>query len=139
MRIFHLTSLRFEGHVELKFNDEDRFIAIDFIESGVNVEQQKWILQSLPSNVHALGMYDKYKDSMTVTEIIQNITFEIFWERYNDKISSSKKKSAARWNKMPAAEQAKAYRYIGRYLASIPAGTRKKYAETYLNAELWNN
>jgi len=74
-----------------------------------------------------------------VTEIDQNITFDKFWNRYDDKLNSSKKKTQVKWNKMPAAEQAKAFRYIGKYFASIPSGTRKKYAETYLNAELWNN
>ena len=139
MKIFHITSTRFEGHVELKFNDDDRFGGIDFTESSVTMEQQKMLLQKVPADVNALGMYDKYKDSITVTEITQNITFEMFWGKYDDKINSSKKKTQAKWNKMSAAEQAKAYRYIVKYFASIPSGTRKKYAETYLNAELWNN
>lgn len=40
---------------------------------------------------------------------------------------------------MTSAEQGKAYRFIGRYIASLGQGIRQKYAETYLNAELWNN
>ena len=139
MRIFHITSTKFNGYAELKFGESDNFKGVDFTESNISMEQQKWILQKLPADVHALGMYDKYKDAITVTEVTQDITFDMFWNQYDDKLSSSKKKTKARWDKMPASEQTKAFRHIGKYFASIPAGTRKKYAETYLNAELWNN
>jgi hypothetical protein len=139
MRIFHITSINFEGFIELKFDDSDNLKGFDFSESSVSIEQQIWFLQRLPANVNALGIFKKYNDSMTVTEVSQDVTFEMFWNRYDDKINSSKKKTKVKWNKMPAAEQVKAFRYISRYFAAIPSGTRKKYAETYLNAELWNN
>ena len=139
MKIFHITSNIFNGYVELKFNDFEAFVGIDFSESNVTDDQQKWFMTKIPANVHALGIFKEHADLLTVTEVVQELTFDMFWKRYDDKISSSKKKTLAKWNKMSAAEQAKAYRHIHKYFSSIPSGTRKKYAETYLNAELWNN
>jgi len=138
MKIFHITSTRLEGYIELKFDDSDKFKGIDFIESNISEDAQKWFLQNIPANVPALGLYKKY-DTITITEMMQDVTFDMFWKRYDDKLNSSKKKTLTKWNKMPEPEQVKAYRFIGKYFASIPEGTRKKYAETYLNAELWNN
>jgi hypothetical protein len=63
----------------------------------------------------------------------------MFWKKYNDKERSSKKRTLAKWNKMSQVEQTKAYNYIQKYFNSIPNGVETKYAETYLNAELWNN
>ena len=139
MKIFHITSSIFNGFIELKFNEAEVFTGINFSESDINIEQQMWFMRKIPANVHALGIFTKYADTITITEVVQELTFDMFWKRYDDKISSSKKKTLAKWNKMSAAEQAKAYRHIHKYFSSIPSGTRKKYAETYLNAELWNN
>ena len=139
MRIFHITSNIFNGYVELKFNDSEVFAGIDFSESDINIKQQKWFMEKIPANVRALGIFKIEPEVLTVTEVVQELTFDMFWKRYDDRISSSKKKTLAKWNKMSAAEQAKAYRHIHKYFSSIPSGTRKKYAETYLNAELWNN
>lgn len=74
-----------------------------------------------------------------LTEVTLNITFEMFWNRYDDKVLSSRRKTEARWNRMTKADQIKAFNFINRYEQNIPTGTRKKYAETYLNSEIWNN
>lgn len=76
---------------------------------------------------------------MSVTELVEDVTFDMFWQRYDDKARSSKIKTQRQWDKMPAREQAKAYRFIPNYFASIPQGVCKKYATTYLSDQLWNN
>ncbi|MCL2290844.1 MAG: hypothetical protein FWC34_09130 [Bacteroidetes bacterium] len=138
MKIFHITSTRFEGYIELKFDESDKFKGICFLETNISEDAQKWFLKNIPANVHALGLYKQY-DTVTVTEMMQDVTFDMFWKRYDDKLNSSKKKTLIKWNRMRETERVKAYRFIGKYFSSIPDGTRKKYAETYLNAELWNN
>jgi hypothetical protein len=67
------------------------------------------------------------------------IDFDRFWKRYDDRVNSSRKRTLIKWNKMPKSEQIKAFYFVGKYFASLPPGIRKKYAETYLNDELWNN
>lgn len=136
MRTFHLTSTAFTGYVEFRFNQigllENMHIHADLTE-----KQQIFLLQNMPREVAEL---DRLKSPMaTITEVKQEVTFEMFWERYDDKANSSKKRAIQKWNKMTPADRARAYWFIGKYFGSIPQGTRKKFAETYLNAELWNN
>jgi len=69
----------------------------------------------------------------------QQLTFEMFWDRYNEKIRSSRKKALIKWQRMNQEQQILAYLHVPKYEQNIPNGIAKKYAETYLNSELWNN
>lgn len=136
MRIFHLTSNAFTGYVEYQFNDLGLLGKME-IHAELNERQQVYILKNLPREIAEL---DKYSSAnVIITEIKQDITFEMFWNRYDDKINSSRKRTEYKWEKMTPTDRAKAFWFIQTYFGSIPPGTRKKFAETYLNAELWNN
>ncbi|MFD1816405.1 hypothetical protein SAMN04515674_12176, partial [Pseudarcicella hirudinis] len=75
-----------------------------------------------------------------IIEIEENLTFEQFWERYAHKQLSNKKRTQVKWNKMTEAERLKAFLFIPKYEHLVmKQGIQKKHAETYLNAELWNN
>lgn len=136
MIIYHLTSTAFTGYVEFKFNNYGLLDSMN-IHADLSEKQQIFLLQNMPREVAEL---DRLKSPMaTITEVKQEVTFEMFWERYDDKLNSSKKRTLQKWSKMTPSDQARAYWFIGKYLGSLPQGTRKKFAETYLNAELWNN
>jgi hypothetical protein len=77
--------------------------------------------------------------SAKFTEIKQEITFDMFWNKYDDKVLSSKKRTQKKWESMKKNEQINAFNHITKYFQSIPNGLRKKIAECYLNAEQWNN
>lgn len=126
----------FEGDVIITY-DNGRFQA-DFTKSTVTIGQQKFILTKMSEGLKPMLDYfnNKSEGSKCVKLVVD---FDIFWNRYDDKLNSSKKKTKAKWDKMNEGERTKAFNFIGIYMCSIPAGTRKKYAETYLNAELWNN
>ena len=138
VRVFSLTSTAFTGEVVFEFRNE-LLVKFDMSNAELNERQHTTLARNLPRTLGEVTEFMTKSKNAVFTEIVQNVTFDMFWERYDDKFNSSKKKTWAKWNKMPMAEQMKAYRFINRYFASIPAGTRKKYAETYLNAELWNN
>ena len=136
MKIFHLTSVTFTGYIEFQFNDGDLLEKYE-IAAGLSERQQIYLLKNMPRELPEL---DKLKSStVTITEINQEVTFDMFWNRYDEKIRSSKKKAIARWNKMGSGERLRAFRFISKYESNILPGTAKKYAETYLNAELWAN
>lgn len=138
MKKYSITSPAFSGEVIIGFNDEsEKFEMVDFSSSGVNDEQKAWMLRHLPATAKSVDSL-KTKTS-TITELVEMVTFELFWQKYDDKLSSSKKRTETKWNKMSELDQREAYQYIAKYFANIPSGTRKKYAETYLNSELWNN
>ncbi len=136
MKIFHLTSIAWTGYIEFVFNDN---CLLDKWENHAELSmgQHEYLVTHLPLEIAQL---DKVKTEFTtITEVKQDITFDMFWLRYDDKINSSRKKTLQKWNKMTPVDQARAYRFVPRYFGNIPPGTRKKYATTYLNDELWNN
>ena len=137
-KTYSLTSSAFQGEVLFEFKN-DLLVKFDMSNAELNDKQHSTLAQNLPRTLVEVQAWIKKSHNAVFTEIVQTVTFDMFWQRYDDKLNSSKKKTEVKWNKMPLSEQLKAFRFIGRYFASIPANTRKKYAETYLNAELWNN
>ena len=136
MKIFQLTSQSFTGYIEFMF-DDNTLLNSYAIHAELSESQQVYLLKNMPREIIELG---KLKSStVTITEIDQEVTFEMFWNRYDEKIRSSKKKALSGWNKMSKANQVRAFRFISKYESNILPGTAKKYAETYLNAELWAN
>lgn len=138
MRKFELTSPAFEGCVTYGFDDAtDRLVMVDMSSVPLSAELWNCIWSNLPATSKAMG---KVKGRTgVITELVEEITFDMFWQRYDDKARSSKVKTRKAWDKMPAREQVKAYRFIPRYFESIPPGVCKKYATTYLSDQLWNN
>lgn len=135
MRVFEITSTKYVGRVTIKFNNQDCFAGIDFSEADVTVGQVQWFLKRIPANSHAMGMFP----AGMVTEVLESIDFNAFWNRYDDKARSSRIKTERVWNRMSRAEQVKAFNFVPKYFRSIPGGVMKKYATTYLNDQLWNN
>jgi len=139
MKKFLLTSTSFQGEVEFTFNDLDILESFDAKRADLSAVQQLWILRQMPNQLNEVKRVLGDSKTATLTEVIEEITFEQFWNRYNEKERSSKKKALTRWSHLSKTDQMKAFKYISRYDQSIPSGVSKKYAETYLNAEQWNN
>lgn len=138
MKTLVLTSTNFEGELEFRY-DFNGYLCFFENRSHMDKLQLAWLLKRIPPTIDDLKAMVKKSKAAKLTEIKHEITFEMFWERYNNKSLSSKKKSLTRWNRMSKAQRAKAYYYIPKYFNSMPAGVAKKYAETYLNSEIWNN
>jgi len=135
--IYHITSTSWTGYIELEFNSIGLMIRSDITQAVLNEAQQIWFLK----NCRELSELQRVikGTSATLTEVKLEVTFDLFWNRYDEKIRSSKKKSLTTWNRLRKDDQVKAYQYIKKYEQSMAPGVAKKYAETYLNAELWNN
>lgn len=140
MKRYSITSEKFAGEFTVVYDDRRELASIDMSQAEMTVKQKNWLLAHKPSTEDKLFEMQRDNKLMKITLIPESIvTFEMFWQRYDDKLNSSKKRTKQKWEKMKESERIKAFNYVGRYFASIPQGTRKKYAETYLNAELWNN
>ncbi|MDR2286959.1 MAG: hypothetical protein LBE04_05735 [Prevotellaceae bacterium] len=145
MKEFLMTSPQFEGEIEFAYNDAGGLIRLD-IRANLNPAQYQYIVKNLPSSVSGLMAFKEnlkaIKSPADIREVVRKIDFDVFWDRYfagRNKDNSSKKKARAKWERMSRADQLKAYQYINKYLAGLGAGIGIKYAETYLNSELWNN
>jgi hypothetical protein len=139
MKTFILTSELFSGDIEFRYNDAGFLTGFDN-RSGFNDSQHQWLLRYFPTTVPAIEKMGSLIKGQ-IKELKVELTFDMFWQRYftgRDKDNSSKKRSETKWNRMNKSDQAKAYQYIYTYMSRIPYGTRPKYAETYLNSELWN-
>lgn len=140
MKRYSITSEKFAGEITAAFDDRRELVGLDMSGAEMTVKQKNWLLAHKPSTEEKLFEMQRQSKWMKITLIPESIvSFEMFWQRYDDKLNSSKKRTKQKWDKMSKSEKQKAYNFINRYFSSIPQGTRKKYAETYLNAELWNN
>jgi hypothetical protein len=136
---WHLTSPKFTGEITLIYDQELRLSSMK-ISADLTGVQHSWFTSNLPPTLPELKKMLKDSHSEAVlTQVKFQPTFDQFWNLYDDKQLSSKKRAGVKWHSMPKNEQLKAYNYIQTYFSGIPSGTRKKFAETYLNAELWNN
>ena len=134
-----LTSTAWPGEIEIVYNDLQLLVSHDTSRADLSENQPLWFLKNLPRELCELQQLSDKSTSATLTEVKDEITFEKFWSRYDEKLRSSKKKALKVWNRLTEADQIKAYKFISKYEQSIPNGVAKKYAETYLNVELWNN
>ena len=137
----------FAGEATLTYDENGERPIFDCFNTNVRPDQHKWFMRWICEraidqntltgiiNAGATGPF-KFK------EITFEPTFADFWARYfKDRLkdNSSKRRTEIKWNRMSKSEQLAAYNHIGKYFANIPAGIQPKYAETYLNSELWNN
>lgn len=128
------------GYVEFLFDDKDMLAKMDTTTAEMTAKQQEWLLQKLPKELKEVQLLLKNAKSAEFTLIVEgSVTFEMFWDKYNNKALSSKKKAYEKWKKMNEGDRQRAFNYIAKYKSQINYGTAPKYAETYLNAELWNN
>ncbi len=135
-----LTSDAFSGDVLFEFDEAGLLVRYDITHAKLTEEQKVFILQKLPRSIKTIEeVLGKSKTAKLTRQARTAVTFEDFWNRYDDKTTSSKKKTETIWKRMSQTERDKAFNYIPTYFRNIPNGVAKKYANTYLNAEQWNN
>jgi len=140
MVTYIITSEAFDGEIELNFDHNNMLSSILF-NADLTKDQYAYVFSHLPVSIERMELMisnvNKNSKTAKFSKIEKQISFEDFWNKYDEKALSSKKKAQTRWNNMSKGAQIKAYTYINRYVYNIPGGVRKKYAETYLNSEIW--
>lgn len=132
-----MTSEIFTGSVTFEYGESGKLERFS-IDAQLLDDHLRWLGYNMPWYESDIERFCRLTDKLIFSLTDREITFEMFWNRYNDKSRSSRKKTEQKWNKLTKADQVKAYCYIPVYLKNKgEAGL--KYAETYLHAELWNN
>ena len=139
MKRYYVTSPSFGGFVEYIYNASGILVMFNSSEATLTEEQILWFATNLPAHLADLERLIPATPKLKLQQITTEVTFEMMWNRYDDKLSSSKKRAQIKWERMSRADRVKAYYYVPTYVGSLGAGIRKKYLETYLNSELWNN
>ena len=137
MKSFAITSAKFSGDITYTY-DNDGYLQSFINNADLSQEQRVYILKKLPLTQDEIKDLMGNTPSLNIVEIPFKVSFEQFWDKYDDKIRSSKKKSLQKWSKMTDTDMVKAYLFIEKYNRNR-GNADKKYAETYLNSELWNN
>jgi hypothetical protein len=137
-------SKHFEGEVLLWYDSEkpNLLVMFDMSKAEFSPNQHVAFLQNFPRSLDELELLiEKDSANRKMVQYFDNVTFDLFWERYDHKRLSSKIKTEKIWNKMSDSEKYKAYFFVERYENDLrrSGGIAKKHAETYLNAVLWNN
>jgi len=140
MLTYIITSKVFDGEIELHYNHNAMLSHMVF-NAHLSMEQYAYLFRHFPVNIEniekMIAHLKNTSKTFEISKIEKQISFEDFWNKYDEKAVSSKKKAQTRWNNMSKSAQIKAYNYIYSYLINLPGGVRKKYAETYLNSEIW--
>lgn len=132
-----MTSAQLRGSLIFKYDEAGRLSRLE-VEAELTDKQKQIIKEDMPWTAEEAKLFMEKYPGATYLVQEQELTFDMFWSRYDDKARSSKKKTEAAWDKMKKIEQMKAYLYIPKYFKN--KGTaEKKYATTYLSDELWNN
>lgn len=139
MKKFSLYSESLETEIVFKYGSNGILIGFEFQDTKeVTQEQLITFVNNLPWNMERLKLYCDRK-KIKLTEVQQDLSFDNFWNRYDYK-ESNKKKSRDTWERMSDTEKAKALAHIpvyNRFLTGKTIG--RKYANTYLNQQPWNN
>lgn len=138
MRRFIITSPKFTGSVELIYNSDGMLDGIDFSKLPSNPFNRNRFKEVIP--IALANLETAFKETLcTIVEAAFEITFDMFWSRYNKKINKSR--CLPLWDKLNKTEQVKAWQGIEGYEAFLKATPwrTKCDPETYIRNKMWEN
>lgn len=138
MKRFLLTAPnRFTGTAEIWYNDANILCLIDIRQTNMNTETVRGFIRACSPSTDG-RMVGNFSSDVDVIEADIIITFEMFWNKYDEKFN--KKRCIALWEKIPKADQVKAYVGIDPYNKHLrKTGRFKVNPDTYLKNQLWEN
>lgn len=137
----YLLEIRRTGHQIIIGYREGVLVYVE-VKEGLNYDQVIWLHESLPHRKEDFKSFREFIESrgLRVSEILPDLSFKNFYDTYAYK--KGKKSSVERiWNTLSETDKTKAIAHIKKYnfyLAQNPH-IQKKYPQSYLNAQEWNN
>lgn len=123
-----------------EYNELGYLVRYELTPGAFEDKQFEYLAQKFPRKLVHIEQWKQAKlPNVTIRIAEEDLSFERFYDLYAHKVS---KRSRAEniWKAMPNTERAKALAYIAKYERYLlDSGVNKKYPETYLNAQLWNN
>jgi hypothetical protein len=137
MRRFLITSQKFTGTAELVYSDAEILCCIDLRNALMDIDTIIAFKRIAPVNI--VSMPSSFSSETTVIEADFEVTFEMFWQKYNKKIN--KARCTPLWARMNKADQVKAFygidaydKFLGRKLIR-----EKLDPENFLRNKAWEN
>lgn len=139
MRQFIITSPGYTGQAEVTYNEAGLLVVIDFtqtnLSSPVSIATFK---NKIPADLNELeAAFTGTK--ATVIETSYEVTFEMFWEKFN--LKRNKQNAIDVWKKMKKEEHVKALVSITAYDRYCNRNTwyNRMYPDTYLRKKHYND
>lgn len=132
-----MTSDNMDGEVIFTYNHKNLLENLN-ITGVLTPAQYRYLAVNMPVSADDIAAFVKKTAGARFVVAPIKVTFDMMWDLYNDKVRSSKTKSLKKWNRMTTDNQVRAYLYFPTYDRNR-GSAEKKYLETYLNAEQWNN
>jgi hypothetical protein len=131
MKKYAVTTTKFEGTVIYGFADNG-WLALVEIDGVHEPHAHRGVCSALPKNEAELHSWVKGNPTMHITVVVEDLTFESFWIKYNYKVGKTEAEAA--WKKLNNADKTKAISNIPKYDRYVKgAGIAKAYAQKYLN------
>jgi hypothetical protein len=136
MRRFLITSPKYHGQAEVIYNDAEVLCKIDCTDTDMNAGIIHHFKNAVGPTVDTIG---KQLPSCIIVEADFEVTFDMFWKKYNKKINKSR--CILLWGKLNKAQQVQAYFGIDPYDKFLKKEHWRTKAdpETYLRNQYWEN
>lgn len=137
MKTYQIHSAVFNATLEFKYAENGVLTAFKINTEDVNaVQVENFVAKMMVEEQGFLALCKRLK--IQVTEVLADLSFTAFWDKYNYKDGGSKKKAELLWNKLPEGERTQALQHITRYEQHLARqNIAKAYATTYLNNAYW--
>jgi hypothetical protein len=134
---YSLTHPLIDGSIELEYTSG--LLTEYTLKGSIPFAALKTMLGRFPVSENMLKETATHPDAK-ITQIASDLSFERFWNAYDNKSAGSSKKDAERrWNKLSDTDRQLALKHIAVYNRELAkTGTAKKYAETYINQRPWD-
>lgn len=139
-RKYLLEFTNYQAKALVEYNADGFLIKFELDPGTFEEKQFVFMTDKFPKTIKHMQALISWKlPNVRISELKQDLSFEAFYNAYAYKVS---KRSTAEnaWKKLPDPEKAKAIAYIPVYDRFLgEKKINKKYPETYLNSEMWNN
>lgn len=137
MKTFAIYSTNFEGSITLSYNEQGRVIKME-IDAQLSEQQHAFFFSVFPAEIAQLEQL-KILKSVKIIEVLQEVTFEQFYEAFGNKVGKVKAENV--WKRLSRAEQLKAFNHLPKYknYLKLNPGIAHLYPATYLNQKRWND
>lgn len=137
MKKYIVTTINYQGQITYGYDDNNQLVLVEL--DGIHEQQHRInILKNLPLTLDVLNKWTHNNKNITVTLLLEDITFDVFWANYNYKMGKQEAERA--WNKLSVADKTRAIKRIRAYDRYISdRGIAKAYAQKYLNQRRFND
>lgn len=121
-----------------EYNEDGFLINSELNIVNLTTDAIEFLTRNYPIRIRLLLKYKEIKN-VVVTEVMPDLSFDAFWNKYNYKIGK-KARAEKLWNALDSLNKSAAMRQIAKYeswLIQHP-NTDKQYPETFLSNQSWN-